>query len=168
MCGLIPNLYRGEYEGQVLLKGQIVADMTLSQVAQTVGIIFQNPESQLFSPTVEDELTFGPENMCVEPAEIGQRLERVLKLTGMEPHRYDNPNRLSGGQQQLVAIGAVMMMNPAVLICDEIMSWLDEAGKGRVLGMLRDFRDAGGTVVMTEHDMGGIKLADRIFYLERE
>lgn len=165
LCGLIPNLYRGEYEGEVLLMGQRIGDMPLKEVAQKVGIIFQNPSSQLFSPTVEDELAFGPENLCLSPDEIGERMDRVLRLTGMERYRFDNPNRLSGGQQQLIAIAAVLMMEPLVLVCDEIMSWIDDEGREKIRQMLLSFRQSGGTVVMTDHDEENMAIADRIFYL---
>jgi len=78
ICGLIPNVYAGEYYGEVKIFGQNIKSMTLAQIATKVGIIFQNPATQLFSPTIEDELAFGPENLCVGRDEIGRRMEDVL------------------------------------------------------------------------------------------
>lgn len=161
ICGLIPNVYAGEYYGEVKILGQNVKSMTLAQIATKVGIIFQNPATQLFSPTIEDELAFGPENLCVDRDEIGRRMDDVLKIIDMEKYRYENPNNLSGGEQQLIAIASVLMLNPKILICDEIMSWIDEDGKKIIKNLLIKFKEQGKTIIIVDHDKENLVIADR-------
>lgn len=161
ICGLVPNVYTGEYNGEVKIFGQNIKSMSLAQIATKVGIIFQNPATQLFSPTIEDELAFGPENLCVERDEIGRRMDNVLKIIDMEKYRYENPNMLSGGQQQLIAIASVLMLNPQILICDEIMSWIDEDGKKAIKNLLINFKEQGKTIIMVDHDKENSIIADR-------
>ena len=161
ICGLIPNVYAGEYYGEVKIFGQNIKSMTLAQIATKVGIIFQNPATQLFSPTIEDELAFGPENLCIDRDEIGRRMDDVLKIIDMEKYRYENPNNLSGGQQQLIAIASVLMLNPKILICDEIMSWIDEDGKRIIKNLLVKFKQQGKTIIIVDHDKENLVIADR-------
>ena len=161
ICGLIPNVYTGEYHGEVKILGQNIKSMTLAEIATKVGIIFQNPATQLFSPTIEDELAFGPENLCVDRDEIGRRIDNILKIINMEKFRYENPNKLSGGQQQLIAIASVLMLNPQILICDEIMSWIDEEGKKIIKDLLIKFKEQGKTIILVEHDKENLIIADR-------
>ena len=165
LCGLIPNSYSGEFSGEVLLFGRNMGEMPLEDRVKNVGIIFQNPATQLFSPTIEDELAFGPENLCVERSEIGNRIDNILKTIDMEDYRYVSPNNLSGGQQQLIALASVLVMRPKILICDEIMSWIDKDGKEKVKDILLDLKREGKTVIMVDHDMENIEIADKIIYI---
>lgn len=162
ICGLIPKVFEGEFSGEVLLFDENMENLTLSQVVQVAGIVFQNPSTQLFSPTVEDELAFGPENLCVAREEIGKRMDHILKMINMEKYRYENPNTLSGGQQQLIAMASVLMLNPRILICDEIMSWIDEEGRQIIKDLLIRFKKDGKTIIMVDHDMENIEMADKI------
>ena len=82
------------------------------------------------------ELAFGPENLCVDREEIGLRMNEILGIINMEEYRHDNPNNLSGGQQQLIAIASTLMLKPSILICDEIMSWIDDEGRA----IIKDIR----------------------------
>lgn len=165
LCGLIPRLYEGILTGEVLIFGENINNLNLAEVVSRLGIIFQNPSTQLFSPTIEDELSFGPENLCIEREEIGQRIDKVLKMIKMEEYRFENPNNLSGGQQQLIAIASVLMMNPSIIICDEIMSWIDSEGKEIIFETLLKLKDEGKTIIMVDHNKENTKIADRIFIL---
>lgn len=165
ICGLIPNVYSGEFSGDVFLYGKNIKNLDMAQIVTKVGIIFQNPSTQLFSPTIEDELAFGPENLCVEREEIGNRMDNILKIINMEKYRYDNPNNLSGGQQQLIAIASVLMLDPQILICDEIMSWVDEDGKEIIKNLLFKLKEEGKTIIIVDHDLENVKIADRIIYI---
>ena len=127
--GIIPNTFRGDIKGRVKLFGNDVSTMRISELATTIGVVFQDPDTQLFSPTVEDEIAFGPENLCVDREEIGIRIDRVLELTGMKDYRYENPNNLSGGEKQLIALGAVLSLEPNILVFDEAMAQIDDRGK---------------------------------------
>lgn len=165
ICGLIPNTYKGEFSGEVLLFGKDIRNMNIDEIVTKVGIVFQNPSSQLFSPTIEDEIAFGPENMCIERDEIGRRIDKILKTIDMEEYRYENPNNLSGGQQQLIALAAVLVLEPEILICDEIMSWVDIEGKVRIKNLLLKLREEGKTIIMVDHNMENVNIADKIIYI---
>lgn len=165
ICGLIPNTYRGEFSGQVLLFGKDIRDMEIAEIISKVGIVFQNPSTQLFSPTIEDELAFGPENMCIEREEIGRRIDNILETFDMEEYRHENPNNLSGGQQQLIALASVLTLDPDILICDEIMSWVDTEGKNIIKKLLLRLKEEGKTIIMVDHDMENIEIADKIIYI---
>lgn len=165
ICGLIPRLYKGQLSGEVLIFGENINNLTIAETVTKIGIIFQNPSTQLFSPTIEDELVFGPENLCIDREEIGIRIDKILKTINMEKYRLDNPNNLSGGQHQLIAIASVLMLNPEILICDEIMSWIDDEGKEIIKNVLLKLKEEGKTIIMVDHDYENIKIADRIIYL---
>lgn len=165
ISGLIPRLYQGYLKGQVLIYGEDINNLTLAQMVTKIGIIFQNPATQLFSPTIEDELAFGPENLCIDRNEIGRRMDKILKTIRMEEYRLDNPNNLSGGQQQLIAIASVLMLDPSILICDEIMSWIDDEGKEIIKNLLLQLKKEGKTIIMVDHEPDNIKIADRVINL---
>lgn len=165
ICGLIPRLYKGQLSGEVLIFNKNIKNLSIADTVTKIGTIFQNPSTQLFSPTIEDELAFGPENLCVEREEIGLRIDEILKTINMEKYRYNNPNNLSGGQQQLIAIASVLMLNPPIFICDEIMSWIDDEGKEIIKNVLLKLKEEGKTIILVDHEIDNIKIADRIIYL---
>lgn len=165
ICGIIPKLQKGTISGQVFLFNENISEKTISEIVKGVGIVFQNPLTQLFSPTIEDELVFGPENLCIERDEIDKRLENILKILDIEEFRYKNPNSLSGGQQQLIAIGAVLMMDPQVYIFDEILSFVDKDSKIKVLKIIKDLKEKGKTIIMVDHNIENMDIADKILYI---
>jgi energy-coupling factor transport system ATP-binding protein len=161
ICGLVPRLYKGKLTGEVLIFGENINNLSIADTVTKIGIIFQNPSTQLFSPTIEDELAFGPENLCVEREEISSRIDEILKTIKMEKYRYDNPNNLSGGQQQLIAIASVLMLKPSILICDEIMSWIDDEGRKIIKDLLLKLKKEGKTIILVDHDNDNLNIADR-------
>ncbi len=166
LCGIIPNIYKGKLKGEAKIWGENVLNMKLSEISTKIGIVFQDPDTQLFSPTVEDEIAFGPENLCIDPEEIGLRIEKALKIVNMEEHRYDNPNNLSGGQKQLIAIASVLAMESDILLFDEIVAQVDEEGKKRIRNVIMDLKAQGKTIVLVEHDFENLKVVDRIMELK--
>lgn len=165
ICGIIPKLQKGTMSGEVFLFNENILDKTISEIVTKVGIVFQNPVTQLFSPTIEDELVFGPENLCIPREEIDIRLQNILKILDIEKFRFKNPNKLSGGQQQLVAIGAVLMMEPQVYIFDEILSFVDKDSNTRVLEIIKELKEKKKTIVMVDHDIENMDIVDKILYL---
>lgn len=165
ICGIIPKLQKGVMNGEVFLFNESISDKSISEIVKKVGIVFQNPVTQLFSPTIEDELVFGPENLCIPRDEIDVRLKNILKILDIEKLRFENPNKLSGGQQQVVAIGAVLMMEPQVYIFDEILSFVDKNTKTRVLEIIKELKKKRKTIVMVDHDIENMAIADKILYL---
>lgn len=162
---LVPRVYTGDLTGNIYIKGVDINTMSHGEIVSQVGIIFQNPSTQLFSPTIEDELAFGAENLCVEPKEILERIDYMLELLNMEDYRYEDPNNLSGGQQQLVAIASVLTMNPEIIICDEIMTWIDEDGKEIIRELLLKLKEDGKTIIMIDHEKENLSIVDKIIYM---
>lgn len=165
--GVIPrSLDVGKAGGEVLLFGESVADLPLAKTASRLGLVLQEPDSQLFSPLVEDEIAFGPENLCLPRDEIGARIERALVLTGMSGKRQADTDTLSGGQKQLVALAAVLALEPRVLILDEAFAMLDEAAEKQMLEVLRRLREQGTAILAVEHEPRRLAAADRVLRLD--
>lgn len=166
ICGIIPHIRKGDIEGEVKLWGEDVKNLKIADISKKVGIVFQYSDTQLFSPTVEDEIAFGPENLMVDRKEIGRRIEKVLKIVGMEDYRYSNPNNLSGGQKQLIAIAAVLAMESEILLFDEITSQIDDEGKKRIRDIILNLKKDGKTIVLVEHNGDILEIADRVMELK--
>jgi energy-coupling factor transport system ATP-binding protein len=165
MCGIIPHIYEGILSGEVLIFGKPASRMKLPLIFTRVGIVFQDPDTQLFSPTVEDEIAFGPENLCLDRSQIGQRIDECLKITGMSRYRLAHPEKLSGGQKQLIAIASVLALEPEIIIFDESLSQVDSEGKARIKDTILELRDRGKTIIMVEHDLDNLDIADRAFFM---
>ena len=166
IMGIIPHIYGGEPKGEVHIFNKPVSHMKVPEIATKAGIIFQDPDTQLFSPTVEDDIAFGPENLCLERSETGRRIEKSLGLVGMDEYRYSDPGRLSGGEKQLIAIASVLSLYPEVIIFDEAMSQLDEGSRHRVKSIIKELKNEGKTIIVVEHETGNLDIADRLFILE--
>ena len=166
LCGLIPGVIEAECSGEVLLFGEGVQTLSLAERARRLGIVFQNPETQLFCDSVEDEIVFGLENLCVSRDEMALRLEQMLKLTGMDEYRYASPKELSGGQKQRVVLAAVMALDPKVLLLDEALSQLDRSGRDALGEQFRLLKSEGRTMLMVDHDDEFASIANRIIEME--
>ncbi|MCL2747038.1 MAG: energy-coupling factor ABC transporter ATP-binding protein [Oscillospiraceae bacterium] len=161
LCGLIPRSIYAETAGIVRLFGKQVSKMSRGELAQTTGIVFQDPETQLFCDTVEDEIAFGLENICLAKGEMAVRIAESLALTGLAPYRLASPKHLSGGQRQLVVLAAVLALRPRILLLDEAFSQLDEEGAARLTAHVAGLRGTGVTVIIADHDEGNLSTADR-------
>jgi energy-coupling factor transport system ATP-binding protein len=150
--------------GRVLVAGMDTADdETLLQVRETVGMVFQNPDNQIVSNVVEEDVAFAPENLGVEPTEIRRRVDEALKVVGMYEYRTHAPHLLSGGQKQRIAIAGVLAMNPQCIVFDEPTAMLDPRGRAdviEIIGRLR--REYGTTVILITHHMDEVIGADRL------
>lgn len=165
MCGIIPHIYEGVIKGDIRILGTSSAEMRLPLISTRAGIVFQDPDTQLFSPTVEDEIAFGPENLCLDRSTIGQRIDECLKMTGMSRYRMAHPGTLSGGEKQLIAIASVLALSPEIIIFDESLSQVDIDGKARIKKTILGLKDKGKTIVMVEHDMENLDIADKVFFM---
>ncbi len=160
ISGIIPNTIKGSVSGNVEVLGQNMRGRSLAENSKRVGFVFQNVDLQFVCTTVEDELAFGLENLCVEPSEIKIRVDEMLDKWKLEQFRLRNPGSLSGGQKRIVAIASVLILNPEVLILDEPMSHLDEPGREIVRNAAKRLRSEGKTVIMVEHDLSLAEYAD--------
>ncbi|MFX1509819.1 MAG: energy-coupling factor ABC transporter ATP-binding protein [Promethearchaeota archaeon] len=150
--GLIPHFHPGELEGSVIVEGLNSQEHHAHELAQKVGLVFQNPENQLVAPTVERELAFGPENLGVPRDEIRQRVETLLKQHNLEALREKAPYELSGGEQQRVAIAAVLALKPDILVLDEPTANLDPLSAFEILQLIaRLNQQMHLTVLLIEH-----------------
>jgi energy-coupling factor transport system ATP-binding protein len=153
--------------GEILYDGKPLQKMSIAERCTAVGIVFQNPDSQLFSPTVTEELAFGPENLCIPRQEIAARIEEALRLCGIEHLKNAKTHLLSGGEKQLVAIASVLTMHPKILIADEITARVDIEKKERIRNILKSFASNGGAVVLVSHNSRDLAVATKTLELER-
>jgi energy-coupling factor transport system ATP-binding protein len=151
LIGLIPHLYHGELAGEVWLNGSRTSETPMWQLAEKAGMVFQNPTAQMLAPTVEDEIIFGLENLGLARPEIKARLETVLAAFDLAHMRDRNPQTLSGGEQQKLALAAIMARQPEVLILDEPLSMLDTTAAEDLIAYLVRFAAEGKAVAMFEH-----------------
>ncbi len=166
LCGIIPNCIDGSLSGETLLDGEPVLGMPLKDLSQKVGYMMQDPDRQIIASAVEDELAFGPENLMLPPGEIRKRVDAAMNFLGICHLAEKNPMQLSGGEKQLVAAGAVLTMEPEVLIMDEPLSHVDQEGRGKMLRLMKNMRDKGKTVIVVEHAYELLDFADRWVFLE--
>ena len=132
-------------------------------IRKTVGLVLQNPDNQLVSTIVEEDVAFGPENLGVPPQEIRQRVDDALKVVGMYEYKNSAPHKLSGGQKQRVAIAGILAMQPDCLVLDEPTAMLDPQGRKEVLDTIQDLnKNQGMTVVLITHYMEEAAKADRV------
>ena len=165
LCGLIPKFFSGEFHGAVRIMEQDLAGLTLARTSALAGLIFQNPDDQLICETVEDELAFGLENLCLPPAEIQTRVDEMMEQMGLSAWAQRDPSTLSGGQKKLVNVASILIMGPQVVIFDEPMTGLDEESRRLVRRAIDQLLAAGRTVVAVEHDLSLAGYAQRVLYM---
>ena len=166
--GLIPHFYQGELKGEITVAGLKVVEHQTYELARHVGLVFQNPENQLFALSVEKDVAFGLENLGVPREEMRKRVDWVLSLTGIYDLKERAPHELSGGQQQRVAIASVLAMQPEVIVLDEPTSLLDPLGAKKIFEVIYELnRKLGITIVLVEHRLDlTAKYADHIIIMD--
>ncbi len=149
--GIIPHHFEGDFYGEVNVNGLDTVESTPSQLALTVGSVFQDIDGQMVSSVVEDEILFGLENFGVSHKEIEKRITDILKMVGIEELRYRNISTLSGGQKQKVAIAAVAALMPDILVLDEPTAELDPQSSLQIYNMLQMLNEKMGiTIIVVE------------------
>ena len=169
LTGYVPHFFSGRLQGSVSVAGHDVTRTPVSQLAADIGLVFHNPFNQISGArtTVLEEVAFGLENLGVEQALLRPRSMQALRATGLDDLADRSPYTLSGGEQQRLAIAAVMAMQPKVLVLDEPTSQLDPAGTRAIFEVLRRLaRDGRTTIVLTEHKLGWLAaFVDRLVVL---
>ncbi|MBU1682373.1 ATP-binding cassette domain-containing protein [Patescibacteria group bacterium] len=161
--GLIPHYMSGAIKGEVIIQGKNTAGSSVPQLAENVGIVFQDFEAQLFSTNVELEVAFGPENFAIPRDEIKRRIEENLNYVGLEEFRNRPPFTLSGGQKQKLAIASVLAMQPSILVMDEPTTDLDPISKQGIFDIINKLRKRDDiTLIVVEHETEEVLHADRI------
>lgn len=165
--GLIPHFYQGEMKGTIRVAGLNIAEQPIFELAKHVGLVFQNPENQLFALSVEKDVAFGLENLGVPREEMRKKVDWALKLTGIEDIKDRAPHELSGGQQQRVAIASVLAMQPELIVLDEPTSFLDPLSARRIFEVIYKLnKSLRITVVLVEHRLDlTAKYADHIIIM---
>jgi energy-coupling factor transporter ATP-binding protein EcfA2 len=167
--GLVPNSTGGVFGGRVTVLGHDTRTTPVAELARHVGIVYQDPDSQLFCANVEDEVAFGPENLAVPPQEIAERVAWALAVVDMSVHRLRSPAALSGGQKQRVAIAAGLAMLPEVLVLDEPTSGLDPQGQHEVWSAIQRLgHERSMTIIMVSQDAEQVaEFAQRVAVLDQ-
>ena len=140
-------------------------DDSIWNVRQTAGMVFQNPDNQLVSAIVEDDVAFGPENLGIEPAEIRRRVDKALADVNMGQFKKKAPHLLSGGQKQRIAIAGVVAMKPKCIIFDEPTAMLDPKGRSEIMSIIDELHAEGITVILITHFMDEAVRADRVIIM---
>ena len=154
--GLIPHFHGGVMEGQVWVAGLDTRTHPVSELFAHVGMVFQNPEAQLFNSTVAHEIAFGLESLGLSPDEIRRRVEESAEVVGIASLLDRNPHQLSGGEKQLAVIAAALALQPQVIVLDEPYASLDAANVQRVRAALRAIHRRGTAIVLTEHRLHNV------------
>lgn len=166
--GLIPHDVPAELEGRVRVAGLDTAEHPVGVLSAHVAMVFQDPDAQVVTGSVLDEVAFGAENQLVPANEVLTRAERALKLVGLWERRGDNPDRLSGGGRQRLAIACALAMASPVLVLDEPTANLDPAGIDEVYAVLRELAsERDHAIVLVEHNLdAAVDLVDRVVVLD--
>ncbi|NYT06968.1 MAG: ATP-binding cassette domain-containing protein [Methanomicrobiales archaeon] len=155
--------------GTVLIHGEPVTDQNIREVRKFVGLVFQNADDQIFSPTVEQDVAFGPMNLGLDGETVSHRVDEALSMVGIEHLRDRVPHHLSGGEKKRVAIAGVIAMEPQVLVLDEPTAGLDPQGVKDLIGVINTLaRRYGITVIFSTHDVSLVpEVADRLYVMDR-
>ena len=166
--GLVPHFYKGEMQGEVFVSGKDITKTQTHELAKYAGLVFQNPENQLFALSIEKDVAFGLENLGFSRKEMRKRVDWALNLTGIYDLREKSPHEVSGGQQQRVAIATVLAMQPEIIVLDEPTSFLDPLSAQNIFEVIYELnKKLGITVVLVEHRLDlTAKYANRIIIMD--
>ena len=154
-------------EGEILVDGMDTNDDDLIwDIRKKIGMVFQNPDNQIVSSMVEDEVAFGPENIGIENPELRKRVDNALKSVGMYEYRNREAHKLSGGQKQRIAIAGAVAMRPDCIVFDEPTAMLDPKGRSQVMKVIRELNDQGITIILITHFMEEVAEADRVLVMK--
>ena len=155
-------------QGEIYLNNKPLTKRKVGDIATQIGLILQNPDTQLFCMSVEEEIRFGLENLNLEPQEIERRTEKALEITGLGDYRTLYPFKLSLGDRRKVAVASIVAMRPEVLIFDEPLTGQDYKGRYELVNLAAELHQAGHTVIMISHDMDLVaKYTERTLVLGR-
>jgi len=154
-------------KGEVLVEGKSTRKYTMAELGRKIGYVFQNVSYQLFADSVFNELAFGVRNMGLDERVVAQRVDETLKLVGLTKYRDSHPRRLSGGEQQRVAVGSILAMEPKAVILDEPTTGQDYMRRIDILNFCRKLNSMGKLIILISHDLSFIAAyCDRAIVLD--
>ncbi len=166
--GIIPHFVPGTLSGQVMVAGKDTAKHEPRELSATVGVVFQDFETQLFTTSVELEVAFGPENLCLPENTIKQRVNDYLGLVGLQGQGKKEPAHLSGGEKQRLAIASILSMEPEVLYLDEPTTDLDPVGKREILSLIQGLQKRKKiTLLLVEHETEEMLICEQVMILNK-
>ena len=167
IVGLIPNMYEGEYTGDVIVDGIKIRDAEIKEIAKRVGFVFQNPENQIFMFSVERDIAFGLENLGLEQEIIKKRISKIMKTLNITHLAKKAPHELSDGQKQRTALAGVLAMEPKILILDEPTSLLDPKTAMEFMELINKLcKEEGMSIIIVEHRLDLVlKYANKLIVL---
>lgn len=156
-------------EGNIWIDGMDTKKEELMwKIRETAGMVFQNPDNQLVSNIVEEDVAFGPENLGLDSSTIKERVRDALKAVGMEPFKKQSPNHLSGGQKQRVAIAGILSMQPKCIVLDEPTAMLDPQGREEVMNFIKKMHtEKKITIILITHYMEEVTDADKVIVMHK-
>lgn len=154
-------------KGEIFVNGEELKydKKSLLKVRQIIGIVFQNPDDQLFAPSVEEDVAFGPLNIGCSQEETEKRVSEALVKVGMGGFEKKAPHHLSGGQKKRVAIAGILAMKPDIMILDEPTSGLDPKGASKILKLLYELNEEGMTIIISTHDVDLVPVYSNKIYI---
>lgn len=150
--------------GTITIDGEVLSEETVDDIRKKIGIVFQNPDNQFVGVTVKDDIAFGMENHLIPRDEMLQRIDTYTKIVSMDKFLNHNPEQLSGGEKQRVAIAGILAMDPEVIIFDEATSMLDPKGVGEVNQVIADLKGK-KTIIAITHNLEESLQADRVIVM---
>ena len=167
LTGIIPHEIKGEKSGLVRINNFNTDEHEIVEITNQLGVVFQNPENQLFNISVEDELAFICENLAYPVDTIRESVDFALDTIGIRHLKDEYPFDLSGGEKQKVAMASVLTVNPKILVLDEPTSELDTKGKEMVFKTLKKLKNDGMTIILVDHNLDEVyKLTDKLVLLD--
>jgi energy-coupling factor transporter ATP-binding protein EcfA2 len=166
LCGIIPKMIDGEMQGKILFEEHSLKELTLPQIAPKISLMMQMPDVQLFFPTVEMELAFAPENLCLPRSETQKRIEKVCRQFEISHLLQQDTATLSFGQKKMVTFGALLTLSPQIFLLDEPTAGLSEHNSERIKSVLTELKQAEKTIIIAEHSAHLDDLADKIVELQ--
>ena len=152
ICGVIPRVFKGDFSGIVSINNIDLAELSLPRIAPFASLLMQEPENQLFFPTVEQELAFAPENLNLKPEEIKCRIQEALAILEIEDLRYQETSSLSFGQKKLVTFASLLTLSPRIFLLDEPTAGLAEDKAKTLKDLIRSLANKGKIIFVADHN----------------
>ncbi|NFA59701.1 ATP-binding cassette domain-containing protein [Clostridium sporogenes] len=172
MCitGVIPDIIEGNIRGEIIYKGENIENKGVKTVSGEIGYMFQDPDSQLCTFTVEDEIAFGLENIKIDPSHMDNIIDEVLERIGINHLKKRQLNQLSGGEKQKIALASILALDPEVILMDEPTANLDPKSTIEIINLIKDLRDSfGKTILIVEHKIDEFsKIIDDVIWFEKD